>query len=121
MVMRAMKLRRSIVWIASAIGAAVVLLVASVLLYTPTITLRVDNDLGIQVTLAGCASDPATLDPGQVVQIDPNANDRDAACVVFLGKTREFLGCFRIPTTRYHNGATVKLSGYSAGGRPALC
>lgn len=91
------------------------------LVYTPTITVRVDNDTASQVTLAGCSSDPATLDPGAGVELDPNPNDAHNACVVYRGNTRDVLGCLYVPTTRYHDHATIELSRYRKGVPASAC
>lgn len=109
-----------------ALAAGILALVAAggatfAFFYTPTITLRVENDTAQQVTLTGCASDPATLDPGQSVAIDPNASDPKAACVVYRAETREVLGCLYIPTTRYRNDVTVRLSLYIRGVAVSVC
>jgi hypothetical protein len=121
MVKQTMKTRRSVMGGMIVVVVAVLGVITGMLLYTPTTTVRIYNNLQYQVTLSGCASDPATLNPGQIVDIDPNANDANAACGVYLGTTGEFLGCLRIPTTHYHDGATAKLSEYTTGGRATQC
>ena len=103
-----------------AIGVAVGVLIL-VFRYTPTTTLRIENDTAEQVTLSGCASDPATVNHGQTVTIDPSSNDRHAACIVYLGETRQVLGCLLIPTTQYRTGSSVKLSLYERGVAASLC
>lgn len=95
------------------IGIAAVIVIPALFfafLYTPTITLRVQNDSAEELTISRCGSDPATLQPGQEVNIDPNSHDANAACIVYEGNSGIELGCLYIPTTRYTNGSTVKLS-----------
>lgn len=113
--------RKTIIVASLAVAVVVTGGVTFSLLYTPTITLRIQNDTPQQVTLAGCASDPATLDPGQTGVIDPNANDPHAACIVYQGESREVLGCLYIPTTRYRNNSTVRVSLFKRGVAPGHC
>ena len=120
--MRKVKSRMKLAVAVSAVGLAVTgTAVACAHLYTPTVSIRIDNDTAEQVTLAGCSSDAATLDRGQTVEIDPNANDSRAACVVYQGETRVVLGCLYVPTTVYRRHATIKLSTYRPAAAGAAC
>ncbi len=80
------------------------------LLYTPTITIHIRNDTTQRVTVSSCGSDPATVSPGRSVDVDPNPHDASAACVIYEGSSDYVIGCLAIPTTRFGDGATVKLS-----------
>ena len=115
---RASRTAITVATLAIAVAVGVLIFVFS---YTPTSTLRIENDTAEQVTLSGCASDPATVNHGQTVTIDPNSNDLHAACIVYLGETRQMLGCLFIPTTQYRTGSTVKLSLYKRGVAATLC
>ena len=95
---------------AGILGLITCVVVFFVFLYTPTITIHLENDTSQQLTVSACGSDPATLNPGQMVNIDPNPNDPKAACVVYQGKGGQEIGCLYIPTTRFKAGSTVTLS-----------
>jgi hypothetical protein len=104
-------MRKSSVLVLCIVGGIIACLVLFfVFLYTPTITVHIQNDTSGQLTVSSCGSDPETIDPGQSANIDPNANDPNAACVVYRGNTTAEIGCLYIPTTRYLNGSTARLS-----------
>jgi hypothetical protein len=98
------------------VGVTLVVVLAVVIAYTPTVSVWVHNDTSQQATLAECASDPATIDPGQTVSIDLNKNDPSVTCLVYRDNTRVVLGCLPVPTTRYHDGAHISLSLYKPPG-----
>ena len=90
------------------LGPAACVALFIVFVYTPTITIHVRNDTSEQLRVFSCGSDPITLDPGQTGDIDPNPHDPHAACIVDVGGVE--IGCLYIPTTRYTDGSTVRLS-----------
>jgi hypothetical protein len=99
----------------------IILIIFFTFLYTPTTTLRIQNDSAETLTISGCGSDPATLSPGQQVDIDPNLHDANAACTVYEGNTGIELGCLYTPTTRYTNGSTIRLSAMVRGIPASRC
>ena len=103
------------------VGIALCLIVFFLFLYTPTITVHVENDTSQQLTVSTCGSDPQTIDPGHTASVDPNPNDSKAACVVYRGNTNEEIGCLPIPTTRYVDESTVRISTMRAGIPAAKC
>ena len=89
--------------------------------YTPTITLHVVNDTSATVRITLCGSDPQVVQPGQVIAIDPNRHDPHAACVVYPGTGDQALGCLAVPTTRFNDGDTVRVSATVRGVPPDRC
>lgn len=89
--------------------------------YTPTTTIRLRNDTSETLTAASCGSDPATLKPGQVVGVDPNKHDPNAACVIYLGETRQVVGCLSIPTHRLASRSIVSMSRLRPDVLPSHC
>ena len=100
------------VWVALGVVATGVFIYFA---YTPTTTVHIINDTRATLNVNGCGSDPATLRPGQSVDMDPNTHDPGAACEVRQGDTIAVVGCLPIPTTRYSDGATVLLSTFRPG------
>lgn len=78
--------------------------------FTPTITLHVNNDFSGAVQVSGCGSDPVFLSVGNTGPIDPNPNNPHAACFVYSYLGASYLGCLATPTTLYKDGDTVRVS-----------
>jgi hypothetical protein len=79
--------------------------------YTPTTTLYVLDDLPVAASLSVCASDEIDLTPGDKAAIDPNVHDPNGGCAVYVDTpTSHYIGCLPVPTTRYRTGAVIALS-----------
>jgi hypothetical protein len=82
--------------------------------YTPTTTLYVRDDLGVAASISVCSSDPLDLEPGDTVPIDPNVHDPNGACAVYAdGPSFHYAGCLPVPTTTYGPGTVVALSRFN--------
>ena len=79
------------------------------LVFTPTITIYVHNDLSSPVSVSGCGSDPLSLRANEQGPIDPNPDDPRAACLIYDQNT-SYIGCLFAPTTVYRDGARVNVS-----------
>ncbi len=102
-------MRRPVGIAALAVGVVASLGLAFWLVYTPTVTVHLINDTNTEVTVS-CGSDPPTLIRGQRVDLELTAHNARTACIVYQGEGRDIIGCLRIPTTRYHDGSTVRVS-----------
>jgi hypothetical protein len=103
--------------IAGSLGIMVTVAAAWVLyavVYTPTTTLYVRDDLGVAASISVCSSDPLDLEPGDTVPIDPNVHDSNGACAVYAdGPSFHYAGCLPVPTTTYGPGTVVALSRFN--------
>jgi hypothetical protein len=68
------------------------------LVYTPTTTIVVRNDTNSTIQESVCGSNPATIAPHQIVDVDASSNDTKEACVVY-NMQDHYIGCLPIPTT----------------------
>ncbi len=79
--------------------------------YTPTTTLYVVDDLNVAASVSVCSSDPLALSPGDAVAIDPNVHDPNGACAVYTDTAKShYIGCLPVPTTANRAGAEIALS-----------
>lgn len=95
--------------LAVAIGCAALGLGFYRFAYTPTIAIHVVNDSPATVTVAVCGSDAQTAAPGRTVNVDPNPNNPKAACAILV-EGQQAAACLYIPTTRFRDGDTVRVS-----------
>ncbi len=80
---------------------------------TLPVELRVSNDTQIGITITGCIT-PSYSSPGEFTSVFAVLHSSTASCIVLQTSTGDYLGCLPTPTTRYHNGDTVRASGYLA-------
>jgi|SRR5579883_1258049 len=104
------KITRTRLAAAIIVGLGVLLILAVVFLTTPTTSILVRNDTSGQVTITECGSDPATVNPGQSINLYAPANPSSTLCTVYRGETREYLGCLGIPKSEFLDGSVIRLS-----------
>jgi hypothetical protein len=88
---------------------------------TATSNVFIENDTSELVTVSVCGSDPATVHPGESVNLYPPSAHPLAACVVYGGETRTYVGCLSIPRSALSGSSVVRLSTMHAGVSMSQC
>jgi hypothetical protein len=76
----------------------------------PTSSVTVVNDLGTDVTISACGSDPVSIQRNTAAMVDLVADDPHVTCVVYKGDSVDYVGCLLVPTTTFSKGSRIRVS-----------
>jgi hypothetical protein len=76
----------------------------------PTVSITVVNDLGSDVTISACGSDPVFIHENAASMVALVAEDPHVTCVVYKGDSVDYLGCLSVPTTTFGNASRIRVS-----------